>query len=43
MRRMIVSAALLAGILCLGLILSVDGHSRHLPMGPPAFLAALMR
>jgi hypothetical protein len=43
MRRMIVTAALLAGVLCLGLILSVDGHGRQLQMSPPAFLAALLQ
>lgn len=43
MRRMIVTAALLAGVLCLGLILSVDGHGRQLPFGSPAILAALLR
>jgi hypothetical protein len=42
MRKMIVTAALLAGLLCLGLIISADGHGRQLQIGPPAMLARLM-
>lgn len=42
MRKMIVATALMAGLLCLGLIISADGHGRHLRIGPPAVLARLM-
>ena len=43
MRKMIVTAALLVGLVCLGLIISADGHGRQLRIGPPAVLARLIQ
>lgn len=43
MRRMIVLAALLTGLLSLGLIISADGHGRQLHIGPPGFIASMLK
>jgi hypothetical protein len=42
MRRMIVMAALLVGLLSLALIISAGGHGRQLHLSPPGFLASML-